>query len=129
MMKYNHPNQVRSPRGYVKSIIPLYDGGEEGVSIAILENCDGKHNIGIRWNVSEKEWEDSRKAVEGETCVGMPQSRGYSVWFILPDTSWKFVPQMISDEINQRGRQNLIEITEDWIFHEVNRIISARFEE
>lgn len=85
-MKYNHPNQVRSPRGYAKHITPLYDGGEEGFSIALLEDCNGNHNIGIRWNVSEKEWDDSYKTEEGMICVGMPQSRGYSVWFILPDT-------------------------------------------
>ena len=41
-MKYNKPTQVRSPREYVKHIKSLYDGGEEGCSIAILENCNGK---------------------------------------------------------------------------------------
>lgn len=72
IMNYNHPNEVRSPRGYVKHIKPLYDGGENGCSIAILEDCNGNKNIGIRWNVSEKEWYDSRKIEEGMTCVGMP---------------------------------------------------------
>ena len=127
-MKYNHPNQVRSPRGYAKHITPLYDGGEEGFSIAILENSDGNHNVGIRWNVSEKEWDDIRKTEEGMLCVGMPQSRGYSVWFILPDTSWKFVPQMIKDEITIRHNQNLVNITENQIQEAVNVIISKRFE-
>ena len=126
-MKYNRPDLVRSPRGYAKHITPLYDGGEESFSIAILENCDGNHNIGIRWNVSEKEWDDSRKTEEGMVCVGMPQSRGYSVWFILPDTSWKFVPQMIKDEINIRHNQNLIIITEEEIQNAVNDIIADRF--
>lgn len=60
-MKYNHPVQVRSPRGYAKKIKPLYDGGEEGCSIAILEDCNGYKNIGIRWNVSEKEWDATRE--------------------------------------------------------------------
>ena len=127
-MNYNHPDQVQSPRRYVKYITPLYDGGAEGVSIAILENSDGNHNIGIRWNVSEKEWEDSRKTREGMKCVGMPQSRGYSVWFILPDTSWQFVPQMIKEEIMVRGKQNLINISEEQIQAEVKQIIEERFE-
>lgn len=26
-MNYNHPNKVRSPRGYAKHIKPLYDRG------------------------------------------------------------------------------------------------------
>jgi len=127
-MNYNHPDQVQSPRRYVKHITPLYDGGAEGVSIAILENSDGNHNIGIRWNVSEKEWEDSRKIEIEMKCVGMPQSRGYSVWFILPDTSWQFVPQMIKEEIMVRGKQNLINISEEQIQAEVKQIIEERFE-
>ena len=68
MMNYNKPGQVRSPRGYTKHIKPLFDGGEEGYSIAILENCEGNHNIGVRWNVSEKEWDDTRKT-EKETSA------------------------------------------------------------
>lgn len=128
-MKYNHPKQVRSPRGYAKNITPLYDGGEEGCSIAILEDCNGNHNIGIRWNVSEKEWDDSRKTEEGMICVGMPQSRGYSVWFILPDTAWKFVPQMIKDEINIRHNHNLVDISEGTIQKEVDIIVAERFGE
>ena len=125
-MNYNHPQQVRSPRGYVKHIKPLYDGGEEGISIAILENSDGNHNIGIRWNVSEHEWDDRRKCKEEIVCVGMPQSRGYSVWFIMPDTSWKFVPQIIMDEITVNGKQNLIIITEEQIQAEVDVLVGSR---
>lgn len=128
-MNYNHPEQVRSPRGYAKHITPLYDGGEEGFSIAILEDSNGYKNIGIRWNVSEKEWEDSRKTEEGMMCVGMPQSRGYSVWFILPDTSWQFVPQMIQEEISKHGKQNLIKISEEQVQEEVKRIIEEKFAE
>jgi len=127
MMKYNHPDQVRSPRGYAKHITPLYDGGAEGVSIAILENSDGNHNIGIRWNVSEKEWDDIRKTEGGMVSVGMPQSRGYSVWFILPDTSWKFVPQMIKDEITLNNKPNLIKISEEEIREKVSEIVKERF--
>lgn len=99
-MNYNHPVQERSPRGYTKHITPLYDEGEEGCSIAILEDCNGYKSIGIRWNVSEKEWNDSCKTKAGMKCVEMPQSRGYSVWFILLDTSWQFVPQLIKEEID-----------------------------
>lgn len=126
-MNYNHPEHVRSPRGYAKDIIPLYDGGKEGCSIAILEDCNGDHNVGIRWNVSEKESEDSRKTEERMKCVGMPQSRGYSVWFILPETSWQFVPQMIMAEIDVHDRQNLINISDDQIQKEINQIVFERF--
>lgn len=126
-MNYNHPNQVRSPRGYAKYIKPLYDGGAEGCSIAILIDSDGNHNVGIRWNVSEKEWYDKRKIEEGMPCVGMPQSRGYSVWFILPDTSWQFVPQMIKKEISRNNKQNLVNISEEQIQKEIDHIVEERF--
>lgn len=121
-MNYNHPNQVRSPQDYVKHIKPLYDGGEEGCSIAILEDCDGIKNIGIRWNVSEKEWNDIRKTKNGMICVGMPQSRGYSVWFLLPRSFWRFVPQIIKDEMAGCGKQNMIHITEKQIQDEIDKI-------
>lgn len=127
-MKYNHPDQVCSPRWYAKQITPLYDGGEEGFSIAILENSDGNHNIGIRWNVSENEWEDRRKLREEKVCVGMPQSRGYSVWFILPDTSWKFVPQMIKDEIALNNKTNQVTISEEEIQNLVDKIVEERLD-
>ena len=125
-MNYNKPDQVRSPRLYANHVEPLYDGGEEGYSVAIIENCAKEHSIGIRWNVSEKERGDTRKTDEGMTCVGMPQSRGYSVWFILPDISWKFVPQMIKDEIAASGRPNLIPISEKQIQEKVTRVIEER---
>lgn len=124
MMNYNHPDQVCSPRGYAKNIKPLYDGGYESFSIAILENSNGNYNIGIRWNISEKEWEDRRKTEEGKVCVGMPQSRGYFVWFILPDTSWQFVPQMIRQEIKDHHHENLITITEEQIQEAVDNLLA-----
>ena len=127
MMNYNHPDNVRSPRSYAKHISSLYDGGEKGFSIAILEDCNGNYNIGVRWNVSEKEWGDRRKTEEGKLCVGMPQSRGYSVWFILPDTLWQFVPQMIINEIAVNGRKNKINISDKEIQDEVDGIIAERF--
>ena len=49
-MKYIKPKDVKSPRSYVKRIKPLYDGGCEGFSIAILENINGECNVGMRWN-------------------------------------------------------------------------------
>ena len=126
-MKYNQPKNVRSPRGYAKQITPIYDGGSNGFSIAILKNSNGNHNIGIRWNISEKEWRDKRKTEETKVCVGMPQSRGYSVWFIVPDTMWQYVPQMIKDEISINKKPNLINITEAKIQEAIDKIITERF--
>ena len=124
-MKYNKPKDVKSPRRYVKTIKPLYDGGRDGFSIAILENINGDYNVGMRWNISENEWEDRLKIKEEKYCVGMPQSRGYSVWFILPKSSWKYVPQMIKDEIDgSNNSPNQLDISESKIQEEINKLIN-----
>ena len=124
-MKYIKPKDVKSPRSYVKTIIPLYDGGCEGFSIAILENINGDYHVGMRWNISENEWEDQRKIKEEKYCVGMPQSRGYSVWFILPKSSWKYVPQMIKDEIDGNNSPNQLDISEPQIQEEIKKLINS----
>ena len=56
----------------------------------------------------------------------MPQSRGYSVWFIVPDTMWQYVPQMIKDEISINKKPNLINITEAKIQEAIDKIITER---
>ena len=124
-MKYIDPKNVKSPRSYVKRIKPLYDGGCEGFSIAILENINGDYHVGMRWNISENEWEDQRKIKEEKYCVGMPQSRGFSVWFILPKSSWKYVPQMIKDEITGNNMSNQLDISESQIQEEINNLINS----
>ena len=124
-MKYIKPKDVISPRRYVKTIKQLYDGGCEGFSIAILENINGECNVGMRWNISENEWEDQRKIKEEKYCVGMPQSRGYSVWFILPKSSWKYVPQMIRDEIAGNNSPNQIDISESQIQEKIKKLINS----
>ena len=124
-MKYNKPKDVISPRSYVKTIKPLYDGGCWGFSIAILENINGECNVGMRWNISENEWEDRLKIKEEKYCVGMPQSRGYSVWFILPKSSWKYVPLMIKDEIDGNNSPNQIDISESQIQEEIKKLINS----
>ena len=124
-MKYIKPKDVKSPRSYVKTIKPLYDGGCEGFSIAILENINGDYHVGMRWNISENEWVDKLKIKEEKYCVGMPQSRAYSVWFILPKSSWKYVPQMIKDEIDGNNSPNQIDISESQIQEEINNLINS----
>ena len=124
-MKYIKPKDLKSPRSYVKTIKPLYDGGCEGFSIVILENINGDYHVGMRWNISENEWEDRLKIKDEKYCVGMPQSRGYSVWFILPKSSWKYVPQMIKDEIDGNNSPNQIDISESQIQEEINNLINS----
>lgn len=55
-------------------------------------------------------------------CVGMPQSRGCSVWFLLPPSFWPFVPKIIKGEISDIDKQNLISITKKQIQDEVDKL-------
>ena len=82
-MKYYAPNDVTSPKDCVRNIEVLYDGGDDFVSVASL---DWKRipSIAMRWNVAQREWNDSEKKKGKKECVGMPSSHGYPVWFILP---------------------------------------------
>ena len=82
-MRYYAPNDVISPKDCVSNIEVLYDGGEDSVSVAYLD-WDGISHIAMRWNVAHREWKDSEKKKGKNDCVGMPSSRGYPVWFILP---------------------------------------------
>ena len=86
-MAIHHPAQtVISPKDRVSNVVPLYDGGpiQGEYSVAILE-WNGDPCVGIRWNITERELDDSDKVAGIKTCVGEPNSRGYATWFILPD--------------------------------------------
>lgn len=83
-IRYKDPRFVLSPRDAVKKVEVIYDEGEEGVSVAKVQWYD-KEVIGIRWNVALREWDDNEKMVGIKECMGLPMSRGYSTWFILPE--------------------------------------------
>jgi hypothetical protein len=84
--KYYKPEKVVSPRAHVEYIKTIFDGktGKNPFSIAELK-WDGQKRYGIRWNVSENEWDDPKKKSGVDTCLGLPSSRSYPTWFILPD--------------------------------------------
>lgn len=75
-MGYTPPDLVLSPKGRVEELSVIYDGGEEGWSLAKMK-WDGEPAVGIRWNGGSND-----KKFPG---IGNPQSRGVPTWFILPD--------------------------------------------
>lgn len=83
IMNYVPPSHVVSPRDCVSHVRVLFDGGEDSVSIAEIE-WEGENCFAARWNVARREWDDPEKQT-GKTCIGMPTSRGFPVWFVLPD--------------------------------------------
>lgn len=73
---YVDPATVLSPRGSVKNLEIIYDGGADSFSLAKLE-WDGNPAHGIRWNG----YTDQKT---GKMHKGSPISTGYPVWLILP---------------------------------------------
>ncbi len=96
-MIYVNPLNVVSPRDCVSNVNVIFDGGEESFSIAEMD-WEGTKAVGIRWNVASRECDDSEKLEGKKECKGMPVSRTYPVWFILPDVAWPYIAQIIADE-------------------------------
>jgi hypothetical protein len=92
---------VTSPQDCVSNIRVIYDGkdgsspGSSPFSVAQLDWL-GKPCFAMRWNVAQREWDDPDKISGKKICAGMPTSRGYPVWFILPDEIVKQDPKIWS---------------------------------
>ena len=72
---YIPPRHVISPKANWRLIRVLHDGGFGGWSVAEGQWGEGKewsNVLAIRWNGNER------------THLGMPQSRGLPVWFVVP---------------------------------------------
>lgn len=82
-MRYRNPSEVLSPRDAIRSVEVVFED-PEGVSIAKIQWYD-QTVIGMRWNIALREWDDPQKISEAKECLGMPVSRGYPTWFILPN--------------------------------------------
>lgn len=72
-MAYMNPSLVLSPKGRIRDLRVLHDGGESSFSIARMTWDGNPGVIGVRWNGGETEG------------LGNPQSRGIATWFILPE--------------------------------------------
>ena len=97
MPQHIDPKSVLSPKGSLRNLNVIFDGGLwddanprwSGWSLATL-TWDGRPAIGTRWN---------GQVGEG---VGNPQSRGLPTWFILPDP----LAEASVDRVNEHLRGN-----------------------
>lgn len=96
-MKYVNPANVVSPRDCIENVKVLFDGGIDSFSIAEMD-WEDSHVYAIRWNVAYREWDDQDKINDVKMCLGMPTSRAYPVWFVLPDTFISTIPKVIQNE-------------------------------
>jgi hypothetical protein len=74
-MNYTDPRTVLSPRGAIKELEVIHDGGEHKWSLARMK-WDNKPVMGMRWNGGSQ---------NGIPSIGNPQSRGRPTWFVLPN--------------------------------------------
>lgn len=93
-LDYVKPKNVTSPMDYVQEVTPIFDGTEknegkektkqlEDFSLAILKWKD-EYTLGVRWNLTMREANDSEKQNGIKTCKGIPVSFTHPVWFVLP---------------------------------------------
>lgn len=80
---YHAPASIIAPRRFIRSVQVLYDGKEDGFSLAMID-WEGVVHIGIRWNVARKETDDPEKQAGNIICNGAPYANGIPSWFILP---------------------------------------------
>ncbi|HEY3761943.1 MAG TPA: hypothetical protein VGN23_09370 [Verrucomicrobiae bacterium] len=84
--RYTPPGSVISPQDCVSNIRVIFDGGTGSSPFSVVKlDWSGVPRIAMRWNVSEREWDDADKISGKVVCKGMPVSRGHPVWFVLPD--------------------------------------------
>lgn len=93
---YNLPQKVLSPVKNIRNVRVLFDGGNfhGAYSIARVE-WNSNEVLAIRWNINENEANDPQKISGAKICLGEPNSRGYSTWFILPDD---FIVKILGDD-------------------------------
>jgi hypothetical protein len=91
---YHKPEGVKSPQDCIDSVVKIFDGDTENGAFSLAKiTWEGTDCIGIRWNVTQREWNDPNKKNGSKKCVGEPNSRGYPTWFILPDD---FIESLLS---------------------------------
>ncbi|WP_187477728.1 hypothetical protein [Amniculibacterium sp. G2-70] len=83
MANYRDPKTIYSPRDMITDVDVIFED-HDTVSIAKIKWNDS-NVIGIRWNIALREWDDTDKMNGTKECLGLPISRGYPTWFILPD--------------------------------------------
>jgi hypothetical protein len=83
--KYTDPKTVLTPKGRIKNLEVIYDGGEDSWSLARML-WDNAPIIGMRWNGGFD---------NGKPSIGMPSARGYATWFVVPSEVGDAIENML----------------------------------
>ena len=103
---YRDPSTVTNPKKFIRKIDVLYDGKEEGFSLAMI-NWEGVDHVGIRWNVAIKEHNDIEKQTGKVICDGSPSLKGTPSWFILPR-------ELFDPELFDKDSEVFLKLVEAW---------------
>lgn len=85
-MSYIDPKMVISPKARISNLDVVYNGKENGWSLAKMK-WDGNDVVGMRWNGGSKDHRFPN--------IGNPQSRGVPTWFILPEAVANVILDML----------------------------------
>lgn len=106
-IKYINPADVISPKDLISNIEVLFDGGSESFSIARL-TWDGTDSCyAMRWNVSNREFDNEQKANGEIPCIGLPQSHGHATWFMLPEVIKGYIDDIIKQEKKRIRKEHI----------------------
>ena len=101
-MSYVDPNTVLSPKGSIKDLEVIYNGGENSWSLARMK-WDDSPVIAMRWNGGSSNRRPS---------IGNPSSRGYPTWFVVPDNVGEAIESMLKPALDfPNSKQNHQEAT------------------
>ena len=103
---YHDPETVTNPKKFIKKVDVLYDGKEDGFSLAVI-NWEGTEHIGIRWNVAIKEQDDMEKQTGKIKCNGSPSAQGIPSWFILPR-------ELFNPELFDKDSSMFLDLVAEW---------------
>jgi hypothetical protein len=73
-LNYPDPRTVLTPKGRIKNLDVLHNGGENSWSLASMI-WDNVPVLAMRWNGGSS---------SGKPGLGTPQARGHPTWFVLP---------------------------------------------
>ena len=104
---YHDPAAITNPKKFIKKVDVLYDGKEEGFSMALID-WEGVNHVGIRWNVAIKEKGDLEKLAGKITCDGAPSAHGVPSWFILPR-------ELFNPVLFDKDSDMFMKLVSDWI--------------
>ncbi len=103
---YHDPLTVCNPKRFIKNVDVLYDGKEDGFSLAIID-WEGTEHIGIRWNVAIKERGENDKQSGALICNGSPSLSNKPSWFILPR-------ELFDPALFDKDSEQFLELVSKW---------------